>query len=141
MAPYSKTLKTLYGPPYIRAQTLNMQKYVSVGILSFHHSVFVLFCFVLVSSTCSCTSAMMVKQSVGAQPSLCLQQSRINHHLSAKVRRDAPSRPQRRHQTRSPCPPASCFPWRDRDGFESGDWPPVLLLSVESILITAATGS
>lgn len=45
----------------------------------------------------------------------------------------------RRHQTYSPCPPAYCFPWRDRDGLESRDWPLVVQLSVESILITPAT--
>lgn len=41
----------------------------------------------------------------------------------------------------SPCPSACCFPWRDRDGLESGDWPLVVQLSVESVLITPATGS
>lgn len=39
-----------------------------------------------------------------------------------------------------PASPASCFPRRDGDGFEIGDWPLVLQLSVESILITPATG-
>lgn len=41
---------------------------------------------------------------------MCIQQGRINHLPAAEARRAAPSRPQRRHQTRSPCPPASCFP-------------------------------
>lgn len=41
---------------------------------------------------------------------MCIQQGRINHLPAAEVRRAAPSQPQRRHQTRSPCPPASCFP-------------------------------
>lgn len=41
---------------------------------------------------------------------MCIQQGRINQLPAAEVRRAAPSRPQRRHQTRSPCPPASCFP-------------------------------
>lgn len=65
---------------------------------------------------------------------------RINHLSATELQRAAPSWPVGDIKRTLPARFPTVFPWRDRDGLESGDWPLVVQLSVESILITPATG-
>lgn len=111
------------------------------------------------SDSCFLTTPLPLPAAAHTLSSVTLEEEEKNNNTHTKrllyLKRDAASngqdsssscvsgllhhRPEETSNVLCLHPSADCFPWRDRDALESGDWPLVVQLSVESILITPAT--